>query len=182
MLIRYLCKNYREIQRVFQLPQVEAMNISVGRPASVTAQQLDIIRSICSNELNYAFATRIATWMQNDRYRPAFVAWVNTAAAMLDKFRSMQMLAGSSPFVAPEDPFLSPLYHLSSSMAEVAALLQQLHQKCPQFDGLFFRGTRFLDGDQTPPTPPVDRVPSSVEVLSLSPEDERMYQQFKEQS
>lgn len=179
--MRYLCKNYREIQRVFQISQPEAMNISTGRPAMVTAQQLDIIRSVCSNELTYAFVTRVAALMQNDRYRAAFVAWVNTAAALLDSFRSMQTLAGSSPFVAQEDPFLSPLYHLSSSMDEVAALLQQLHQKCPQFDGLFFRGTRFLDGDQTTPMPSVNRVPSSVEVVSLSPEDERLYQQFKEQ-
>ena len=181
VLMRYLCPTARELQRTFQISLNLAVNINRKRPVKVSAKQLDIIQSVCSNEINYAFSTRISTIMQSETSAPVFVAWVNTAAAMLDRFKSLQAFADASTFIAREDPFLAPLYHLSTSMDEVTAFLQQLHQKCPQFDGLFFRGTRFLDGEKASPTPPASRVPSSVDILSLSPEDERMYQQFKEQ-
>ena len=179
-LIRYLCTTCAEIRNTFQLPAQVAEAVRRGDPVKVTAKQLDIIQSVCSNELNYAFSTRIQSLLQNEKTAAAFVAWVNTAAAMLDSFRTMQMLVGTAAFINKEDPFLSPLYHTAMSMNEVAGFLQQLHQKCPQFDGLFFRGTRFLDDEKVAQMPSMSRVPSSVDVLSLSPEDERMYQQFKE--
>ena len=181
VLMRYLCGTGSVIKRTFQLSRKNAEDVAAGRPIKVSAKQLDIIQSVCSNELNYAFATRIQLLMQNEKTAAAFVAWVNTAAAMLDSFRTTQMLVGLASFINKEDPFLCSLYHTAMSMDEVADFLQQLHQKCPQFDGLFFRGTRFLEDEQTSPVSPVNRVPSSVDILSLSPEDERIYQQFKEQ-
>lgn len=122
------------------------------------------------------------TLLRDSRTRDSFVVWVNTAAAMLDMFRSMKALVGQCSFINEMDPFLAGMSHMADSMDEVAGFLERLHQKFPQFDGLFFRGTRFLEEQREDSPPPVIRVPSSVDVLSLSPEDEGIYKQFKEQS
>ena len=166
---------------MFQLSMKQGRELIEGRPTMVTQQQLEVVQSICANELSYAFQRRIATLLRDPKTRDSFVVWVNTSAAMLDMFRSMKAIVGQCAFVNDLDPFLAGMSHMAFSMGEVDGFLQRLHQKFPQFDGLFVRGTRFLGERQDKVQPPVSRVPSSVDVLSLSPEDERIYQLFKEQ-
>ena len=181
IIIRDLCATPQEVKAVFQLPLTQGQDILDGNDVLVTQKQLDVVQSICANELSYAFQRRVAALLHDPRTRDSFVVWVNTSAAMLDMFRSMKAIVGQCAFVNPLDPFLSGMFHMAASMDEVAGFLERLHQKFPQFDGLFFRGTRFLGEQQDVTPPPVSRVPSSVDVLSLSPEDERIYQLYKEQ-
>lgn len=182
VIIRDICGRAEEVKAAFQLTLKQAQDILACRPVLVTKQQLDVVQSICTNELSYAFQRRIMTLLRDSRTRDSFVVWVNTAAAMLDMFKSMKALVGQCSFINEMDPFLAGMSHMTDSMDEVAGFLERLHQKFPQFDGLFFRGTRFLEEQTEDSPPPVIRVPSSVDVLSLSPEDEGIYKQFKEQS
>lgn len=181
IIIRDLCATPEEVKAVFQLSLKDARDILDCYPVMLTQRQLDVVQSICTNEMSYAFQRRIVTLLRNSKTRDYFVVWVNTAAAMLDMFKSMKGLVGQCSFVNDLDPFLAGLSHMADSMDEVTGFLEQLHQKFPQFDGLFFRGTRFLEEKPVIEQPPVSRVPSSVDVLSLSPEDVRIYKQFKEQ-
>lgn len=179
-LIRYLAKSRQQAARAFCLTYDQACALFAEQPVMVSTEQLDLIQSVCANELNYALPARVTALMGNPYQAGNFVLWVNSAAAMLDMFRSIQAIQSQCSFVNPADPFLASLYHMAASMDEVEDFLEQLHRKCPQFDELFFRGTRFLDDSSQAAQPPVSRVPSSVDVLSLSPDDERIYEQFKE--
>ena len=180
-LIRYTTTSQRAAVKAFGLSQRQAAEVFSDKPVMVTAEQLDLIQSVCANEIKYALPTRIESLIRTPQYSRNFVLWVNSAAAMLDMFRSIKAIQDQSPFINGTDPFLISLYHMAASMDEVEDFLMQLHQKCPQFDELFFRGTRFLETQPAAAQPPVSRVPSSVDVLSLSPEDERIYEQLKEQ-
>ena len=180
-LILFLARTRQEAMRVFGLTQVQASALFSDQPVMVSSEQLDLVQSVCANELNYALPTRITALMRSPYQAQNFVLWVNCAATMLGMFKSIKAIQDQCSFVNPSDPFLASLYHMAASMDEVENFLEQLHQKCPQFDELFFRGTRFLDDSPKAAQPPVSRVPSSVDVLSLSPEDERVYEQFKEQ-
>ena len=91
---------------------------------------------------------------------------------MIDVYDSMQSAADQCNFLNPMDPFLSGLYTMAAGIRETRELLIQIHQKCPQYDALFFSGTRLLE---TLKGMPVDgsnvRVPESIDVFALSPED-----------
>ena len=177
-----LCDSQADLKRVFMLSNRQVKPVWDGLPIKLPLEKIDLIRSVCFNQLRYALPTRISGIMGNDITRPVFILWVNTAAHMLDSFRSIKNAGYQNIVVNGMDPFLASLYHMAASMDEVAEFLEQLHQYCPQFDGLFFRGTRFLENSNADAEIPDYRVPSSVDVLSLSPEDERIYSQLSKES
>lgn len=180
-MIQFVCSCIKEAVASFGLSRRQAQAVLSNKPTKVTPEQLDLIQSVCANEIKYALPTRIESLIRTPQYSRNFVLWVNSAAAMLDMFRSIKAIQDQCHFINATDPFLVSLYHMAASMDEVEDFLVQLHRKCPQFDELFFRGTRFLETQPVAAQPPVSRVPSSVDVLSLSPEDERIYEQLKEQ-
>jgi hypothetical protein len=165
------------MKRAYSLSAKDARDILEHRPCFLTSDQVDLVQSICANELKYAIPTRVGRLMSHPVKGPAFAAWVNSAARMLDNLRSAQQVMAQGSFLNVLDPLLSSLANMAACMDEVAVLLEQLHRYCPQFDQLFFHGTRFLEGQSDNEQLPTDRVLSSVDVLSLSPEDEEAISQ-----
>ena len=175
--MRAMCQSKQDMIRTFQLRPSDAAAIWDGHSILVTSRRSELLQSICLNELKYALPARIAKIAKDPEQMVRFALWVNSAALMLDNFRMAQETARQSKFVNCDDPFFAPFWHLDATMTEVENLLQQLHRFCPQFDEAFFRGTRFLQEHQTD-APVVDRVPLCVEVLSLSPTDEKVYKKL----
>ena len=162
----------KEISEAFQLSITHAKKIIEGRPVFLEQQQLDIITSVLKNQLQYALPARIERLLNNDKTRQSFITWVHSAAMMMDVYDSMQTHVDQCDFLNPSDPFLSGLYTVDAGMRETRELLLQIHQKCPQYDALFFHGTRLLESlKDVPKERPEGRVPMSIDVLALSPED-----------
>lgn len=177
-IIRSICATQHDMMRIFSLQSEHTSAIAHYQPVMVTPERADLIQAICLNEIKYALPTRINAIMLDPKRGAAFTLWVNTAARMLDSFRNVQQPLAQRSFLNGLDPLFASLAHMATSMSEVETFLEQLHLYCPQFDELFFRGTRFLEeqSEDTPTTP--DRVSSSVDVLALSPEDAEIYSQF----
>ena len=162
----------KEISDAFQISTVQANKILNGRPVFLEQQQLDIISSVLKNQLQYALSARVERLMNNEKTRKSFVAWVHSAALMMDIYDGMQPYADQCNFLNPMDPFLTGLYTVDAGMRETRELLRQIHQKCPQFDELFFHGTRLLETFQGVDSENSrDRVPASIDIFALSPED-----------
>jgi hypothetical protein len=173
--IRLLGLNAQEIAEGFQISREQAKKILIGRPVWLEQSQLDIVTSVLRNQLPYALPARIGRLLNNDKTRQSFVTWVHSAALMMDVYDSMQDIQDQCDFINPMDPFLAGLYTVDAGMRETRQLLIQIHQKCPQFDSLFFYGTRFLERIKgIEKDAPDTRVPSSVDVLLLSPEDSKI--------
>ena len=173
--IRLLGLNSQEIAEAFQISRTQAKKICDGRPVYLEQSQLDIVTSVLRNQLPYALPARIGRLLNNEKTRQPFVAWVHSAAMMMDVYDCLQPHADQCDFINPMDPFLAGMYTVDAGMRETRELLVQIHQKCPQFDELFFHGTRFLETLQDMPTEaPATRVPSSVDIFALSPEDAKL--------
>lgn len=162
----------REISEAFQVSMAHAKKILEGRPVFLEQQQLDIISSVLKNHLQYALPARVERLLNNDKTRHSFIAWVHSAALMMDIYDSMQTHVDQCDFLNPNDPFLTGLYTVDAGMRETRELLLQIHQKCPQYDALFFHGTRLLETFQGVDIGTSrDRVPTSIDIFALSPED-----------
>lgn len=175
--MRAICSTATELTRTFKLSNKECKAIWHDQPLQVTEKRAEVLQSICANELKYALPARLAKIMKDPEQAVRFALWVNSAALMLDNFRMVQGTERQSSFVNSYDPFFVHFWHLAATMDEVDKLLMQIHQFCPQFDETFFRGTRFLQDHQTD-APVVNRVPLSVDVMSLSPADEKVYKKL----
>lgn len=175
--MRAMCQSKSDMTKTFRLSQREANELWDGRSIQVYEKRADLLQSICLNELKYALPARLAKILKDPEQAVRFALWVNSAALMLDNFRKAQETMEQCSFVNCNDPFFVPFWHLAATMDEVDNLLQQIHQFCPQFDEAFFRGTRFLQAHQTDALVE-NRVPLSVDVLSLSPTDEKVYQKL----
>jgi hypothetical protein len=176
-MMRAICSTATEMTRTFKLSNKECTAIWHDQPLQVTEKRAEVLQSICVNELKYALPARLAKIMKDPEQAVRFALWVNSAALMLDNFRMVQGTERQSSFVNSYDPFFVHFWHLAATMNEVEKLLLQIHQFCPQFDETFFRGTRFLQDHQTD-APVVNRVPLSVDVMSLSPADEKVYKKL----
>ena len=177
-IIRSLCSTKAEMHRVFGIDNNIAGAILSFQPVMVTPQRADLIQSICMNELKYAIPARVNAIMKDPKRAGLFALWVNTAARMMDSFRNVQEAGIHESFMTGCDALLSSLVHMTASMYEVEPLLEHLHRYCPQFDQLFFHGTRFLERQSESAEMLPDRVLSSVDVLALSPEDAETYSQL----
>ena len=162
----------KEIAEAFSLSMSHAKKIMEGRPVFLEQGQIDIIQSVLKNQLQYALSARVERLMNNEKTRKSFVAWVHSAALMMDIYDGMQPYANQCNFLNPMDPFLTGLYTVDAGMRETRELLRQIHQKCPQYDALFFHGTRLLETFQGVNSEKSrDRVPASIDIFALSPED-----------
>ena len=173
--MRFLCDSVQDMAAVFSISPAQAKKILEGRPVFMPQDSIDIIKSVLRNQLQYALPARINRLLDNQKTRLPFIAWVHSMACMMDIYDTLQPYQDQCDFLNCADPFLIGLYTVDAGMREVRQLLVQIHQKCPQYDALFFHGTRLLEGLKGIKTDaPELRVPSSVDVLSLSPEDERI--------
>ena len=162
----------KEIAEAFSISIVQARKILDGRPVFLEQNQIDIIQSVLKNQLQYALSARVERLLNNEKTRKSFVVWVHSAALMIDIYDSMQSAADQCNFINPMDPFLSGLYTMDAGIRETRELLSQIHQKCPQYDALFFHGTRLLEAFKGMSTDSQNaRVPASIDVFALSPED-----------
>ena len=143
--IRLLGLSCREVSEAFQISMAQAKKILDGRPVYLEQSQLDIVTSVLRNQLPYALPARIGRLLNNPKTRQSFVSWVHSMAMMLDVYETLQNTQDQCDFINPMDPFLSGLYTVDVGMRETRQLLVQIHEKCPQFDQLFFYGTRFLE-------------------------------------
>ena len=141
--IRLLGLNNREISEAFQISLSQAKKIMEGRPVFLTDDQQDIVKSVLRNQLPYALPARVNRLLNSEKTRIPFIAWVHSVALMLDVYADLQPYKDQCDFINYMDPFLSGLYTVDNGMREVRQLLIQIHEKCPQFDELFFHGTRF---------------------------------------
>ena len=170
--IRFLGFNAREISETFQISLAQAKKVLEGKQILLEPQQIDIVQSVLRNQISYALSARIERLLNNPKTRKSFVLWVHSAACMLDIYEAMQVSEDQCDFINPMDPILAGLYTIDIGMKETRHLLTQIHQKCPQFDELFFHGTRLLETFRSIPHDVVQsRVPTSLDVLTLSPED-----------
>ena len=173
--IRFLGFNAGEIAATFQISVAQAKKILDGRPVFLKPQQIDIIQSVLRNQMSYAIPARVDRLLNNQKTRKSFVVWVHSVARMLDVYEELQILEDQENFLNPMDPMLTSFYTINNGMREARQLLIQIHQKCPQFDELFFHGTRLLETFHSIPQDAFqNRVPASVDVLTLSPEDARI--------
>ena len=176
LLARSQCSSPEEAASVFNLPLKEAKILMKGDDLKVTEEEMQVIVSVLSNQLRYAFPTRIKTIIEDGKMRKQFLLWVHTAADMIDMFRRLKAIRNECKFINGFDPFLAPMNSLALAMDEVETLLNQLHEDLPIFDELFFSGTRFLDPQEMQIMRATTvRVPSSVDVISLSPSDMERY-------
>jgi len=166
---------------VFQLPKATAAAVMAGKPVKVTKNTLEIVESILTRELQYAFSARILKAMETDSGRKNLLLWVHTAAAMVCMFRSLKSVRAATNFVNGYDPFMAPLNSMYNVLDEVEKFLYRIHENLPQFDEQFFSGTGFLRPDEvTLPMVEKQRVPSSVDVLSLSKKDRERRKNLKQ--
>ena len=173
--IRFLGFNAGEIAATFQISVAQAKKILDGRPVFLKPQQISIIQSVLRNQMSYAIPARVDRLLNNPKTRKSFVVWVHSVARMLDVYEELQILEDQENFLNPMDPMLTSFYTINNGMREARQLLIQIHQKCPQFDELFFHGTRLLETFHSIPQDAFqNRVPASVDVLTLSPEDARI--------
>jgi hypothetical protein len=181
-VIRFLCDTPKQAKFMLQLKPSQFRDIMDGKKVMVTQEQFSIIESVCKNQLKYALPIRILHILQDDKLRQLFVSWVNTAAHMLDSFMSIKDTQDQCVFINQFDPWLSGLYDMAESMSWVESLLLHIHQTMPEFDELFFHGTRFYDSlkgikveaEKGP-------VISSYDVASLSPVDEATFNKLKQE-
>ena len=173
--IRFLGFNAGEIAATFQISVAQAKKILDGRPVFLKPQQIDIVQSVLRNQMSYAIPARVDRLLNNPKTRKSFVVWVHSVARMLDIYEELQILEDQENFLNPMDPMLTSFYTINNGMREARQLLIQIHQKCPQFDELFFHGTRLLETFHSIPQDALqNRVPASVDILTLSPEDARI--------
>ena len=123
----------KEIAEAFSLSITHAKKILEGHPVFLEQRQIDIIQSVLKNQLQYALSARVERLLNNEKTRKSFVAWVHSAALMVDVYDSMQSAADQCNFLNPMDPFLSGLYTMAAGIRETRELLVQIHQKCPQY-------------------------------------------------
>ena len=173
--IRMLGLSAQETADAMQISVYQAKRVLAGETIILTQDQVDIIKSVLKNQLSYALSARIERLLNSDKTRQPFVAWVHSAAQMLDVYETLQTYQNQCNFINCMDPFLTGLYTVDVGMRETRNLLIQIHKKCPQFDQLFFYGTRFLETLQGIPSDvPRCRVPTSIDVFALSPEDAKI--------
>lgn len=177
MLARSLCPSKEEMATTFSLPATKASKLLAGEKIEVTEEELQIIASVLSNQLRYAFPARVTALIEDAECRKNFLLWVHTAAEIISMFRRLKAIRNECKFVNGFDPFLAPMNSLSLAVDEVETFLNQLHEDLPSFDELFFSGTRFLDPNEMQNfAGKTIRVPSSVDVISLSPSDKKRYE------
>ena len=176
--LRAFCSSYKEAEAVFTLSRKQSKDLMAGKPIKVTDQQKDLIVSVLSNHLRYALASRIQALLEDPKACQAFLLWVHTAADMVDMFRRLKAIRDQCKFINGFDPFLASMNSLALAMAEVEKFLNQLHENLPWFDEHFFGGTSFLAQQETVIPIIAKRVPTSVDILSLSPNDRKRYNEL----
>ena len=180
--IRYICSSSEEVAAAFHLPPGVSKAIMKGRPVELEKDELEYVEAILANELRYGFKLRILQLLHDQEKRKLLLQWVHTTAAMICMFRSLKSIQTASNFVNGFDPFLSPLNSMVNVMNEVESFLYRIHEEMPQFDEQFFSGTGFLSPQEIVLLPAgAQRVPSCVDVLSLSKEDEVRRNQLKQE-
>jgi len=170
--IRLICSSAEDARNLFQLPPKAAKDIMSGKEIKVPKDVVEYVEAVLSHELEYALSARILQLLKDPEKRQLLLQWVHMAVAQVCMFRSMKAIRNESNFVNGFDPFMAPLNSMANAIDEVERFLYQLHENLPQFDEQFFSGTSFLERDEIASTPAcAKRVPSRVDVLTLSPKD-----------